>query len=65
MWSISLGRDEFRPEVPIPDPTPPVCSSDHLSASQAADVAGLQLQFADVFSSLPIDTPLIAHRIKT
>ena len=39
-------RDEFGPEVPVPGPTPPVGFSEHLSASQAANVAGVQ--FADV-----------------
>ena len=58
-------RDEFGPEVLVPGPTPPVGLSEDLSASQAANVAGLQLQFADVFSSLPGCTPLITHDIET
>ena len=58
-------RDEFGPEVPVRGPTPPVGLSKDLSASQAANFAGLQLQFANVFSSLPGCTPLITHNIET
>ena len=46
-------------------PPPPVGQGEGLSGSQARDVAGLQLQFADVFSPLPGRTPLITHNIET
>nr|XP_010769589.1 PREDICTED: uncharacterized protein LOC104945589 [Notothenia coriiceps] len=68
--SVSLAttvieRDELGPEVIKSNKVAPVCCGDNLSPGQRADVASLQRQFADVFSTLPGRTSLIHHRIET
>ena len=52
-------KEELGPDVPSLGPTPPVGQGEGLSGSQARDVAGLQLRFADVFSPLTGRTPLL------
>ncbi len=67
MLATAVSReDDLGPEViPKTHSLPLAPGGDHLSPSQLTDVARLQAEFADVFSSLPGRTNLIQHHIET
>ncbi len=67
MLATAVSReDDLGPEVNTKTHSLPLApGGDHLSPSQLTDVARLQAEFADVFSSLPGRTNLIQHHIET
>ncbi len=67
MLATTVSReDDLGPEVNTKTHSLPLApGGDHLSPSQLTDVARLQAEFADVFSSLPGRTNLIQHHIET